>query len=207
MSWARGGRSCSHASSGIGNSRNNQARRHESWSGGQWPDVGESTSQNRRQDSNYECCRPTTTKLTPNRKHKHYADDTRFAVFDNPDQTGTAPCRQYICDSCRALCAFRLRGCPGFDGQYLYLEQDLDSGDPLRLKQAWLAGWDATWHCTACWCRASRKDSSPLQENNKKQMRLHMGIVTREELDNLDSGAPKYASRVGPRISVPAYWT
>ncbi len=63
----------------------------------------------------------------------------------------------------------------------------------------WLSGWDATWWCTACWCRNVWKINGPLDETKHKDpIRLRLKIVTTRMVDDLHYGSQRYCAQPRP---------
>ncbi len=124
----------------------------------------------------------------------------RDATSETKDPGAPEGWRQYVRDHCRSLVTRKPTGAPKFDGQYKnLLEIEKGQGDPLSLKMKWLSGWDATWWCTACWCRNAWKINGPLDETKHKDpMRLHLKIVTTRMLDDLHYGSQRYCAQPRP---------
>ena len=140
-----------------------------------------------------------TVRRIPDLDSWEYKADHRFAQ-KTKDPGGKEGWRQYKCDHCRSLIARKPTGAPKFDGQYTnFHEIEKGHGDPWSLKMKWLSGWDATWWCTACWCRNLWKINGPLDETeHMDRMRFHLGIVTKRKLDDLHYGSQRYCAQPRP---------
>ena len=139
------------------------------------------------------------TTPVPDLYHVDYIDDDRFSRLNKPDLHGKERSRQYVCDQCRIVYSRKPTGCPAFDGQYVNLKAVDPPRDPIRLKEAWLGGWDATWRCTACWCETLWDLQMPLKEVDKVQMRFHLEITTGQKLYSLWFGSRKYGAGCSSR--------
>ena len=112
------------------------------------------------------------------------------------DLTGTRPHRQYVCDNCRNIVGRRVPGVPQYDGQYVYWDRlPKDQRSTYAMKNAWLTqGWDATFWCTACWCRKAFQYPDPLSEYDQMSVRFELGLVSKAKLHSLWIGSYWYGS-------------
>jgi hypothetical protein len=138
----------------------------------------------------------STKKPFPDLSGIDYAEDLRFVAEKQMDLTGTRPHRQYVCDNCRHIIVRRMPGVPQFDGQYVYWNRlQHDQRNTCAMKNAWLTqGWDASFWCTACWCKLRYKYKEPLSEYEKMEVRFILGLVNKQKLDSLCHGARRYGS-------------
>ena len=131
-----------------------------------------------------------------------YRDDFRFVSRKQFDRERKKKHRQYVCDSCFAVCTRKSTRAPEYDGECLHKHQ-LPKGvrGPTDLEKAWRDGWNATWWCTSCWIQHLWKMHPRFDNKLKNRMRFQLGILTGERLSQLWRNSRWYEDKGNWRAS------